>query len=65
MTKQRKKPQASPTVIYPDKTTGSEAAARVRTEANQWSAETRARLFEQGMQMIYGGQRPSTTKVRS
>jgi hypothetical protein len=49
---------------YPDKTTGSEAASKVRSEANKWSEEKRAALFDQGMQIIYGGHR-TKEKVRS
>ena len=52
-------------VPYPDKTTGSEAAASVRKQANNWSDDKRAKLFEQGMQIIYGGSGPATAKVRS
>jgi len=50
---------------YPGKTTGSEAASSVRKQANKWSGETRAKLFEQGMQIIYGGPGPAATKIRS
>ena len=50
---------------YPNKTTGSEAAASVRKKANNWSEETRAKLFEQGMQIIYGGTGSASAKVRS
>ena len=64
MTKPKKHPQRS-RVLYPDKTTGSEAAASVRKQANNWSEETRAKLFEQGMQIIYGGPGPAATKIRS
>jgi hypothetical protein len=64
MTKPNKTPQTSPAPSYPDKTTGSDAAASVRKQANNWSEETRAKLFEQGMQIIYGGPGPSA-KIRS
>jgi hypothetical protein len=50
---------------YPSKTTGSEAAAAIRKEANKWDEKTRAELFEQGMQIIYGGSGPTSAKVRS
>ena len=45
--------------------TGSEAAASVRKQANKWSGEPRAKLFEQGMQIIYRGPGPAATKIRS
>jgi hypothetical protein len=64
MNKPNKIPQAPTAPSYPDKTTGSEAASSVRKQANNWSEETRAKLFEQGMQIIYGGPGPSA-KVRS
>ena len=50
---------------YPAETTGSKTAAAVRKHANKWNEETRARLFEQGMQIIYGGSGSATSKVRS
>ena len=65
MTKPKKHPQRSRVPLYPDKTTGSEAAASVRKQANNWSEETRAKLFEQGMQIIYGGPGPASAKIRS
>lgn len=65
MTKPNRKRQHSTVPSYPDKTTGSEAAASVRKQANNWSEETRAKLFEQGMQIIYGGPGPAATKIRS
>jgi hypothetical protein len=65
MTKPKQNPQPSNVSSYPDKTTGSEAAASVRKQANNWSEETRAKLFEQGMQIIYGGPGPAATKIRS
>jgi hypothetical protein len=37
---------------YPDKTTGSETAAKYRKEANKWSESKRSELFERGMQVI-------------
>ena len=40
---------------YPDKTNGSEIAAKTRKDANRWSESKRAELFEKGMQIIYGG----------
>jgi hypothetical protein len=49
---------------YPEKTTGSEAAASVRKQANNWSEQKRAELLEQGMRMIYGGNGSATAKVR-
>lgn len=65
MSKPNKSQQKSSVPAYPDKTTGSEAAASVRKQANGWSEEKRAELFEQGMRMIYGGTGPATSKVRS
>jgi len=65
MTTPSKKPVSPSAPQYPEKTTGSEAAASVRKQANGWSEEQRAKLFEQGMQMIYGGSGPTTAKVRS
>ena len=65
MTKPIRNPQPSKVPSYPDKTTGSEAAASVRKQADNWSEETRAKLFEQGMQIIYGGAGPAATKTRS
>jgi hypothetical protein len=55
---------ASKGIPYPDKTTGSEAAPSVRKQANDWSEQTRAKLFEQGMQIIYGGSGSAPAKVR-
>ena len=40
---------------YPEKTKGSELAARLRKEANPLSEAKRIELFEKGMQIIYGG----------
>jgi hypothetical protein len=40
---------------YPATTKGSEAAARMRTQANRLSEAEREVLFKKGMQMIYGG----------
>ena len=40
---------------YPDKTTGSEAVAKARKDANRWTDSRRSQLFETGMQIIYGG----------
>jgi len=52
------KKQSPPTekdYLYPDKTTGTEIAAKVRKNGNRWSESKRAQLFENGMQIIYGG----------
>jgi hypothetical protein len=49
---------------YPDATTGSKVAEKNRKEANRWNESKRAELFEQGMQIIYGGS-GSKDKVRS
>jgi hypothetical protein len=65
MTKPKQKPRSSAADLYPKKTTGSEAAASVRKQANHWSEEQRVKLFEQGMQIIYGGPGPASAKIRS
>ena len=49
---------------YPDKTTGSDAAASVRKQANDWSEQKRSELLEQGIRMIYGGNGSAAAKVR-
>jgi hypothetical protein len=49
---------------YPGVTTGSETVAKARKEANGWSESKRDRLFERGMQVIYGGS-GSNEKIRS
>lgn len=49
---------------YPEKTKGSEAASNVRKLGNSWSERKREELFEQGMQIIYGGS-GNKAKVRS
>jgi len=57
------KKQAPPTekdYLYPDKTTGSETAAKARKGANRWTDSKRSQLFETGMQIIYGGTGPKT-----
>jgi hypothetical protein len=65
MTKPNKNKPSLRTPAYPDKTTGSEAAASIRKQGNTWTEETRAKLFEQGMQIIYGGPGPASAKIRS
>jgi hypothetical protein len=65
MTKPNTNQPQSASSSYPNKTTGSEAAASVRKQANDWSEQQRAKLFEQGMQIIYGGSGSSSAKVRS
>ena len=40
---------------YPEKTRGSEAARRIRTEANKLTAAERSELHRRAMQVIYGG----------
>jgi hypothetical protein len=57
--------QPSSVPAYPKKTTGSEAAASVRKQANGWSEQKRGEMFDQGMRMIYGGTGPTTAKIRS
>jgi hypothetical protein len=49
--------------VYPDRTKGSEIARLVREQANTLTEADRENLFQQGMQIIYGG--PTTEKVRS
>jgi hypothetical protein len=58
MTKPNQNPQSSTTPTYPDQTTGSKAAASVRSEGNNWSEAKRESLFKRGMQIIYGGSKP-------
>ncbi len=40
---------------YPDSTSGSVIARRVRSKANTLSEAERERLFNMGMQIVYGG----------
>lgn len=40
---------------YPDTTSGSRLAKKVRAEANKLSDAQREALLRQGMQVIYGG----------
>jgi hypothetical protein len=65
MTKPIQNSQSAKVSSYPDKTTGSEVAASVRKEANNWSEQTRAELYERGMQIIYGGSGNASAKVHS
>ena len=65
MTTPSKKTVSPSAPEYPEKTTGSDAAASIRKPANDWSEQKRAELFEQGLRMIYGGSGPTTAKVRS
>lgn len=64
MTTPSKNPTPS-TPHYPAKTTGSDAAAAARKEANKWTERQRAELFEKGMRIIYGGSCSTAAKVRS
>jgi hypothetical protein len=48
--------QAKPAKDYPEKTAGSEAAARGRARANKMTDAQREEYFRRGMAMIYGGQ---------
>jgi len=64
MTKPNKKAKLAGAPAYPDKTVGSETLTFVRKQADDWSEETRAQLFEQGMQIIYGGTASASAKVR-
>jgi hypothetical protein len=41
--------------LYPEKTSGSRAAKKLRSEANKLSESKRESLFKRGMQIIYGG----------
>ena len=65
MSKQKKIPQTSIVIHYPEKTTGSETAAAIRKQVNGWSEGERVALFERGMQIIYGGSGTAAPKVRS
>ncbi len=49
---------------YPDKTAGSRLAERVRKDANRLTEQKRAHLFDQGIQIIYGGS-PAKKTVRT
>jgi hypothetical protein len=40
---------------YPDNTSGSRAAKKVRSEANKLNDDQRRELLETGMRIIYGG----------
>jgi hypothetical protein len=48
---------------YPETTTGSKAAKKLRSEANGLSDLQRQDLFEKGMQIIYGGNGKKTIGV--
>jgi hypothetical protein len=41
--------------VYPEKTSGTRAAKRVRAEANKLTERQREDLFKRGMQIIYDG----------
>jgi hypothetical protein len=41
--------------VYPENTSGTKAAKRVRAEANKLTERQREDLFKRGMQIIYGG----------
>ena len=64
MSENHKTTQAKTPPAYPDKTTGSETASRVRKVANGWSEQKRSELFDRGMQIIYGGS-GEKSKIRS
>jgi hypothetical protein len=59
--RQKRKLTAKMDYRYPDKTNGSEIAAKTRKVANRWTEAERAALFERGMQIIYGGSASKTT----
>jgi hypothetical protein len=40
---------------YPEKTSGSRVAKKLRSEANKLTESQRENLFKRGMQIIYGG----------
>jgi hypothetical protein len=46
---------------YPEKTNGSEVAARGRARANKMTDAQREEYFRRGMVLIYGGQLPKKT----
>jgi hypothetical protein len=55
--KMSKKPRQRKIVKdYPDKTPGSEAAARLRAKANKMTDAQREEYFRRAMVLIYGGQ---------
>ena len=47
-------PEKKKTVDYPDHTTGSKLAAKVRQRANKLTDAQREECFKHGMAMIYG-----------
>lgn len=49
------KPNLKKNFDYPEKSSGSEAAARVRSEANNMSEGERSEMFELAKKLIYGG----------
>ena len=40
---------------YPDATSGSKVAKKLRSETNKLTEAQRENLFQRGMQVIYGG----------
>ena len=50
-----KKSSQSKNFVYPETTTGSRAARRVRAGANKLAERRREDLFKRGMRIIYGG----------
>jgi hypothetical protein len=49
------KPSTKKNFDYPKKTSGSETAERVRSEANNMSEDERSAMFELAKKLIYGG----------
>ena len=41
--------------LYPERTSGSKVAKKLRSETNKLSESKRESLFKCGMQIIYGG----------
>lgn len=55
MHKSKRMKKAPTPIDYPEETEGSQAARRLREEANNLSETQREALFKKGMQVIYGG----------
>jgi hypothetical protein len=49
---------------YPDQTTGSKLALKVREKANKLSDERRADYLQRGLAMIYGAGSKKTVSAR-
>ena len=49
------KTSQSKNFVYPEITSGTRAARRVRAAANKLTERQRENLFKRGMQIVYGG----------